>query len=237
MAKSKFYAVLAGHKPGIYLTWAECQAQTKGFSGAKFKSFDNKQDAEAFMEGEVVTRSADEKKADYVTAAKQAEADAIAFSKEDGVVAIYTDGSRKSHPVTEKLIFGYGVGIVDNGELAHVFGGASDYEGYAVYENVAGELLGAVEAFRYVKTNLPQVKKVILFYDYQGIGEWAKHNWKAKNIMTQRYVQFMDAFQAETGIVIEFRHVKGHVGNRFNEAVDEVAGKAIDDFIAKSMNG
>ncbi|MFP3727504.1 RNase H1/viroplasmin domain-containing protein [Priestia filamentosa] len=32
MAKGKkFYVVWSGHKPGIYTTWAECEAQVKGF--------------------------------------------------------------------------------------------------------------------------------------------------------------------------------------------------------------
>lgn len=42
----KYYVVIAGRKPGIYTTWAECEAQTKGFKGAKFKSYPNRQDAE-----------------------------------------------------------------------------------------------------------------------------------------------------------------------------------------------
>jgi len=35
----KYYAVKAGKQPGIYLTWAECQAQTAGFKGAVCKCF------------------------------------------------------------------------------------------------------------------------------------------------------------------------------------------------------
>jgi ribonuclease HI len=31
--KAAFYAVSAGHKPGIYTTWAEAEQQVKGFSG------------------------------------------------------------------------------------------------------------------------------------------------------------------------------------------------------------
>jgi hypothetical protein len=31
--KTAFYAVSAGHKPGIYTTWAEAEQQVKGFSG------------------------------------------------------------------------------------------------------------------------------------------------------------------------------------------------------------
>lgn len=37
--KPKFYVVWEGHAPGVYKTWAECQNQIAGFSGAKYKSF------------------------------------------------------------------------------------------------------------------------------------------------------------------------------------------------------
>ena len=39
MAKTKFYVVWKGRTPGIYPTWAECEAQVKGFPDAKYKSF------------------------------------------------------------------------------------------------------------------------------------------------------------------------------------------------------
>jgi ribonuclease HI len=42
----KFYAVAKGNKPGIYTTWSECQKQVKGFSGAIYKSFQTKQEAQ-----------------------------------------------------------------------------------------------------------------------------------------------------------------------------------------------
>jgi ribonuclease HI len=41
MSKPKFYVVWQGRKPGIYTTWAECEAQVKGFKDAKYKSFTN----------------------------------------------------------------------------------------------------------------------------------------------------------------------------------------------------
>ncbi|KAK7921109.1 RNase H domain protein [Apiospora marii] len=53
----KFYAVRCGKSPGVYGTWAECQAQTAGYAGAKSdrqfqdKSFVNFEDAEAFVAG------------------------------------------------------------------------------------------------------------------------------------------------------------------------------------------
>lgn len=47
MAKKKYYVVWKGRKPGIYITWAECEAQVKGFAGAEYKSFPNREMAEA----------------------------------------------------------------------------------------------------------------------------------------------------------------------------------------------
>ncbi|MCC2248877.1 ribonuclease H family protein [Virgibacillus sp. AGTR] len=46
MAKTKFYTVRKGRRPGVYNSWAECEAQVKGFKGAEFKSFASKSIAE-----------------------------------------------------------------------------------------------------------------------------------------------------------------------------------------------
>ncbi|KAF2084721.1 ribonuclease H-like protein [Saccharata proteae CBS 121410] len=47
----KFYAVKTGHKPGVYSSWPDCQAQVKGFKGATFQSFPSQAEAEAFVNG------------------------------------------------------------------------------------------------------------------------------------------------------------------------------------------
>ena len=44
--KPKYYVVWQGVEPGIYETWEECLLQTKGFAGAKYKSFESMQEAE-----------------------------------------------------------------------------------------------------------------------------------------------------------------------------------------------
>lgn len=46
MKKEKFYVVWAGAEPGIYTSWTDCQLQTKGFEGAKYKSFETREEAE-----------------------------------------------------------------------------------------------------------------------------------------------------------------------------------------------
>lgn len=44
--KQKYYVVWAGVTPGIYESWTDCQLQTKGYEGARFKSFDTREEAE-----------------------------------------------------------------------------------------------------------------------------------------------------------------------------------------------
>ncbi|PSL43577.1 ribonuclease HI [Salsuginibacillus halophilus] len=47
MAKTKYYVVWKGRKPGIYTSWPACEEQVKGYPGAQFKSFQSKAEAEA----------------------------------------------------------------------------------------------------------------------------------------------------------------------------------------------
>lgn len=52
MAKNKYYVVWKGLNPGIYDNWAECKMQVDGQDGAKYKSFESREEAtEAFEKG------------------------------------------------------------------------------------------------------------------------------------------------------------------------------------------
>lgn len=44
--KNKFYVVWEGLEPGIYSSWTECQRQIKGYTGAKYKGFPTREEAE-----------------------------------------------------------------------------------------------------------------------------------------------------------------------------------------------
>lgn len=45
--KQKYYVVWKGKQPGVYASWAECQAQIAGFPKALYKSFDTAKEAQA----------------------------------------------------------------------------------------------------------------------------------------------------------------------------------------------
>lgn len=49
--KQKFYVVWKGKRPGIYESWADCQAQIKGIKGVQFKSFTNFAEAKKAYNG------------------------------------------------------------------------------------------------------------------------------------------------------------------------------------------
>jgi ribonuclease HI len=46
MAKNNAYTVWIGKTPGVYDTWAECEAQVKGFPDAKYKGYSTRSSAE-----------------------------------------------------------------------------------------------------------------------------------------------------------------------------------------------
>ena len=49
MPRKKVYSVAAGHQTGIFDSCPSCQKATKGFKGAKFKSFDNWKQAMSWL--------------------------------------------------------------------------------------------------------------------------------------------------------------------------------------------
>lgn len=60
--KQKYYVVWQGNQPGIYDSWAECEKQIKGVTGAKYKSYESLTLAEqAFRVGPELAASVVEK--------------------------------------------------------------------------------------------------------------------------------------------------------------------------------
>jgi ribonuclease HI len=49
--KNKFYVVWVGKTPGVYSSWADCEKQTKGVEGARFKSFEDSVTAQTAFKG------------------------------------------------------------------------------------------------------------------------------------------------------------------------------------------
>lgn len=52
ISKMPFYAVAKGRTSGIFMTWPDCEAQVKGFPGARYKKFDSIVGAQDFISAE-----------------------------------------------------------------------------------------------------------------------------------------------------------------------------------------
>ncbi len=199
MAK-KYYAVRKGRTPGIYLTWADCQKNIEGFSGAEYKGFDVIEEAAAFLETGGENRR--ERKGSVVGP------EAVA----------YVDGSYNA--ATRE--YACGVVLFHGGHTEYFSRKFSDPE-RAAMRNVAGEIEGSMCAMNYCLEH--GVSSLAIYYDYEGIEKWCTGAWKANKEGTIAYRDFYR--EASRQVRIRFVKVKGHSGDKFNDLADRLAKQAI----------
>lgn len=212
MAKKKnnFYAVKQGKNPGIYKTWDECKAQVEGFSGALYKGFSTRKEAEIYLSGNVES---------VIESDKSKEAD----------ITIYVDGSFD----VATNVYGYGCVVIKKDGSIEKYYGAGNNPECVLLRNVAGEMLAAMSAVRYAIRS--GCKSVNICYDYSGIEMWAIGAWKANNDLTLKYSTSMKEWQDE--IAISFQKVAAHTGEKYNEMVDKLAKYAVSNFCRETKIG
>ena len=171
MGKKKFYAVKAGRKPGIYLSWDACKAQITGFSGAVYKGFETEDEARLFLSDSRIEKE----------------------PSEDALVA-YVDGS---YNVATKE-FSYGMVLLEAGKVIAKECEKSNDASLAAMRNVAGEIKGAEAAMRYAKEH--DRKELVIYHDYEGIAKWCLGEWKANKEGTKAYKAFYDAVSRQIQI-------------------------------------
>lgn len=205
MAKKKIYAVKKGKKTGVFKTWEACKASVDGFSGAQYKSFFSKEEAQAYLAG--------------TTNALQSTIDSAVEEKNTNQVVAYVDGS--FHKELGKYSFGC-VLLTPDGDIIRESGNGDNPESLEL-RNVTGEMLGAMFAVKWCQVNgYPAVK---ICYDYMGIEMWATGDWKTNNNLTQKYAEFMR--KSSTLIQITFQKIAAHTGDKYNEEADKLAKAAL----------
>ncbi len=204
----KYYAVRNGRTMGIFTTWNECQNSVKGYSGAEFKSFSTKEDAEEYLGGNESDRFIEPLSTN--------------MQNDDLETAIaYVDGSFD----VKSFRYSYGCYILYNGQEYKLNGiGTDNTDDMLNMRNVAGEITGAMTAMRWCVDN--DIKKLIIVHDYMGISAWANGSWEAKKESTRCYKNFCQNMQAK-GLQITFKKVKGHTGDPGNEMADKLAKEAL----------
>lgn len=201
---SKYYAVRKGRKQGVFFSWEECKKQIDGFSGAEYKSFKDRQEAEQFVFGE--NPYAIKKEEELKTT--------------EELLIAYVDGSYSK----EQKRYAYGCVILLPEETVTLSGSGAAAE-YVEMRNVAGEILGSQAAVEWAI--LHGYRSVVIHYDYEGIEKWANGIWKANKTGTQAYARFISEKCKE--IEIRFVKVPAHSGVKYNEMADQLAKKALSD--------
>jgi ribonuclease H-related protein len=196
--KVKFYGVKTGRSPGVYKTWAECQKQIIGYSGAMFKSFATEREAKDYVAGASLLSGV------YSNA----------YQPPQKQFDVYVDGSFNGSN------YGWAFAVFDkDAEVFHDSGVGENPEAIKI-RNVAGELAATMRAIQWAAT---EGVSIIIHHDYTGIAAWAKGEWKAKGEFTQAYVRFVQPHLHR----IAFNKVAGHTGVTGNELVDQLAGAAL----------
>ena len=162
----KYYAVRQGRNLGIYTSWTECREQTRGYSGAVFKSFETLEAAQ-----------------EYLSAAPSDQ------PIKEGLPFAYIDGSYS----VKRNLYSYG-GFLFTGREYHIIQGTGDNPKYLNDRNVAGEVIGALQVM-FTAQRL-QIAEINLFFDFAGIEQWAVGNWKAVTPLAQYYQQTADLMQS-----------------------------------------
>lgn len=185
MAKAKkFYTVRKGRKPGVYSTWAECEAQVKGFPGAEFKSFASKSIAEhALIHGWEIgakpekTSVSQEKVGEYIQESISVDA---ACSGNPGEMEYQGVDTETGEQIFASRV--YPVGTNNLGEflavvhaLRHLYEQGSDMP---VYSDSVSAL--AWVRNKSVKTNLPRNRETEALWQHIDLAiDWLyKHDYK-----------------------------------------------------------
>ncbi len=199
---SKYYAVKAGKTPGIYKTWNECQKQTKGFSGAVFKSFKTEKEAKEYIKPALIT-----------------------IKNHSIKVDIYTDGSHK--PTVGYLGIGaYCLFKEEEYELSMTCD--KEYlEDYGITDKVSNptaEFLGFAEVLKtFMDYDLDEKILLIFYIDYDGVKNWMEGSWKTKEIYIKTIKEKCDKMLNEMLCTVRIIHVEGHSNNEGNDRADELA--------------
>lgn len=227
-SRKKFYAVAAGHVPGIFTTWPLAEVQVKGFAGARYKGFETREEAVSWLQSPASKRAYTGKKSTPVPSSSAGGARTVPG---EGEVLIYSDGGARNNPGPG----GYGVVILDGSERRELSGG------YRLTTNNRMELMGCIVGLSAVEK---RGRKIAIYTDssyvVNGISKGWARNWRKKGwvksdgkpaLNPDLWEILLDLVE---GSEVAFHWVRGHAGNPLNERCDELAvassyGKALPD--------
>lgn len=180
----KYYAVKVGRSTGIFNSWGTCKEQVLNYSGAIYKSFESREEAERYLDSEEPGKDINSN---------------LPFAFIDGSY------SRKNS------LYGWG-GYIDNYGDIHIIQGTGSASDYIKYRNITGEVRGALEVIKQaINLGIPELN---LYYDYAGIENWASESWKCNNDLSKFYQRYYLQRRSKVKInFIHVKGHTGNTGN------------------------
>lgn len=206
----QYYAIHRGYKIGIFNTWNECKKYTNGFKNSVFKKFNNKKDAQNFVEYGYNNNLDDKFKPD---------------------IYVYTDGACHNNGKSNAKA-GYGIYFTDNDTRNK----SKKIKGKQT--NQVAELTAIIKAYKILKDEIDNNKKILFCTDSiyairccTSYGQkCSDKNWENdipnKKLVKKGYKLFYNKKN------INFMHVKAHTNKKDihsigNQKADELANLAI----------
>ena len=169
--KDKFYAVRKGRNPGIYFSWLECKSQIHRYPGAVYKSFECLESAENYMD-------------EY----REENENRMKFSNYAYIRGYYNDTTD---------CYGYNGCIYHNNKKYNINGYDNDPH-YINMGAVAGHIVGCRKLID--KAIELGIRNMDLYYDYEGIKNWATGDWNRNKYGSIEYYEYMQDIKRKINI-------------------------------------
>ena len=231
MAK-KFYVIWVGREPGIYTDWPTAQKQIMKFSGAKYKSFPTKAEADAAFSGGAVSSTSKPSTSSSATSTSKGNSRGNNLSappiKTD--VVIYCDGGCDPNPGKA----GSGVAVYQNDNLIQLWYGIYNPNGTNNTAELNALFYSLQLAQHATKQGLSAQVLCDSMYSIQCLRDWAtgweKNGWKKKTgeIKNLDIIKPAYALYNEIKDDVLLSHVKAHAGTEGNELADRMTMVAVD---------
>lgn len=128
-------------------------------------------------------------------------------------------------------VYGYG-GFIHHDDKYYLIQGTGNNPKYASNRNVAGEVIGAIQTiWKALNLNITEMN---LYFDYEGIEQWATGGWSANSELSRQYRDAMHRIRDR--ITIHYVKVKGHTGIEGNELADSLARQAVGAKLRKKKD-
>jgi ribonuclease HI len=221
MAK-KFYVVWRGARTGIFEDWATTFPLVNGHTGARYKSFASRTEAEeAYRAGAPAVRKPGTKSVQQPRVPE----DMTGFD-----IVIFCDGACEPNPGKA----GSGMAVYRNGVLTELWYGLFNPAG----TNNTAELHALHQALLLAQREIDAGRSVQVrsdsAYGLNAITKWAagweKRGWRKPEgeIRNLELIQTLYALHGEIADDVTLEHVSAHVGIEGNELADRMAMLAVE---------